>query len=180
MGEVQVFREHLYLKSLDLSFTNVTGDAEVFSSKSGITTLKLASTGVSGEIGVLVSGTIHNTLMVLDLSSTKVVGNIWVFQHAKALNELYLANTQVTGSMDGILLWKYVKVIDLSHTMVHGRLTQRWRGCCRWLRSLKLSEGDLVTVNAGLYSTQSSCVMIDSRPSNPKMRVLLFEYQLFG
>ncbi|CAK9091051.1 unnamed protein product [Durusdinium trenchii] len=139
MGEVQVFREHLYLKSLDLSFTNVTGDAEVFSSKSGITTLKLASTGVSGEIGVLVSGTIHNTLMVLDLSSTKVVGNIWVFQHAKALNELYLANTQVTGSMDGILLWKYVKVIDLSHTMVHGRLTQRWRGCCRWLRSLKLS-----------------------------------------
>ena len=47
--------------------------------------------------------------------------------------------TKVTGSIEGIVSWSQAQVVDLSDTLVTGRLTKRWRGCCRHLRILKLS-----------------------------------------
>ncbi|CAE7870227.1 GSO1, partial [Symbiodinium necroappetens] len=137
-GDIRSFEHLTLLTYVDMSFTKVAGDVAVFAGKQFLHTLKLASTRVFGDIGDLVSW--DNVFEVLELSSTSVAGNVWVFQHASYLKELYLADTQVTGSMDGILHWEKVQVIDLSKTLVEGRLTRRWRGCCKELRTLRLSD----------------------------------------
>eukprot|EP00435_Cladocopium_sp_Y103_P060238 s129_g22.t1 len=135
-SSTQVTGDHLMF--LDLSFTPVTGDVKVFVGNQQLQILKLASAPVFGDIGVLGTSE-QNGFSVLDLSFTQVVGNIWVFQNAWQLKELYLGGTKVTGSIEGIVSWSQAQVVDLSDTLVTGRLTKRWRGCCRLLRILKLS-----------------------------------------
>lgn len=137
-GDVQVFENKERLMFLDLSFTQVPGDVKVFVGNQQLQILKLASAPVFGDVGVLATSE-QNGFSVLDLSFTQVVGNIWVFQNAWHLKELYLGGTKVTGSIEGIVSWSQAQVVDLSDTLVTGRLTKRWRGCCRHLRILKLS-----------------------------------------
>eukprot|EP00434_Breviolum_minutum_P042976 symbB.v1.2.038276.t1/scaffold5896.1/size48089/1 len=44
------------------------------------------------------------------------------------------------GSIDGILKWDKVRVVDLSRTQVTGELRRSWRGRCKHLQVLKLSD----------------------------------------
>eukprot|EP00434_Breviolum_minutum_P025626 symbB.v1.2.022643.t1/scaffold2018.1/size92264/3 len=140
MGDVRVFERCKELIWLELSSTNVTGDIKVFRGKKVLKHLTLASTMIFGDLGDLVSENSTCALKVLDLSNTRVSGSIFILRRAVYLIELHLQDTQVTGSIDGIIGWKNASVVDLSKTMVTGRLTERWRGCCKDLRSLKLSE----------------------------------------
>ncbi|CAE7240212.1 SIK1 [Symbiodinium sp. CCMP2456] len=138
-GDVQAFEHLQSLVRVVMSLTNVTGDIEVFANKPALYDLQLASSRVVGDVGVLMSGAAANQLELLDLSSTRIVGNMWVFKDAPYLKELYLAGTQVTGSMDGIIHLPSAEIVDFSDTLVTGRLTRRWRGKARKLRTLKLS-----------------------------------------
>ncbi|CAK9066743.1 unnamed protein product [Durusdinium trenchii] len=138
-GDVDVFHQSPGLKSMDLSFTKVNGDIRVFRNRRDLGDLRMASTRVWGDLGILVSASFDNRFKVIDLSDTDVEGNIAVLKDALALRELYLRRTQVAGSIDGIIGWKEAAVVDLARTRVTGRLTRHWRGCCKNLRSLKLS-----------------------------------------
>jgi len=149
-GNVTVFENKMGLEMIDLSLTNVTGDIAVFQNKM-IISLVLASTLVFGDIGSLVPAWAEkkNFFAIIDLSRTKILGNIWVFQNANGLLELYLADTQVAGSVDGILKWGDIRVVDLSRTQVTGELRKSWRGCCQRLQVLKLSESRVHFVPQG-------------------------------
>ena len=154
IGDVRVFERCEKLRLLELSSTNVTGDVKVFGGKEFLTDLTLASTKVLGDLGDLVSENSTCRLKVLDLSNTRVSGSIFILRRAVALTELHLQDTQVTGSIDGIIGWKHASVVDLSKTMVTGRLTEHWRGCCKALRSLKLSA------RASVYRGAFACTLI--------------------
>ena len=65
------------------------------------------------------------------------------------------SGTKVTGSIEGIVSWSEAQVVDLSQTLVTGRLTHRWRGCCRKLRILKLSEPRDVGRNHDFYKKRT-------------------------
>eukprot|EP00434_Breviolum_minutum_P025625 symbB.v1.2.022642.t1/scaffold2018.1/size92264/2 len=162
MGDVRVFERCEKLELLELSSTNVTGDVKVFRGIKFLTDLTMASTMVFGDLGDLLSENSTCALKVLDLSNTRVSGSIFILRHAVALAELYLQGTQVTGSIDRIIDWKHASVVDLSKTMVTGRLTEHWRGCCEHLRSLKLSESRAEFVPSGSDLIQ----LMDLRDSN--------------
>jgi len=162
IGDVRVFERCQKLQLLELSSTNVTGDIKVFRGKELLTGLTLASTMVFGDLGDLVSENSTCALEVLDLSNTRVSGSIFILRRSVALTELHLQDTQVTGSIDGIIGWKHASVVDLSRTMVTGRLTEHWRGCCQHLRSLKLSESRAEFVPSGSDLIQ----LMDLRDSN--------------
>jgi len=139
-GDVTVFENMEGLEMVDLSLTHVTGDIAVFQGTDLLFHLVLASTLVFGDIERLVPVGRDHPYEVIDLSRTNILGNIWVFQNANDLLELYLADTKVAGSIDGILKWDKVRVVDLSRTQVTGELRRSWRGRCKHLQVLKLSD----------------------------------------
>jgi len=148
-GDVTVFADMEDLEMVDLSLTNVTGDIAVFQGTGYLERLVLASTLVFGDIERLVPWGQGHPYEVIDLSRTNILGNIWVFQNANDLLELYLADTKVAGSIDGILKWEAIRVVDLSRTQVTGELQKSWRGCCKHLQVLKLSDSRVHFVPQG-------------------------------
>ncbi|CAK9060018.1 unnamed protein product [Durusdinium trenchii] len=146
IGDIKVFQETPSLSHLELWPTKVTGDLKVFEYTPNLWHVVLYSTGVAGDIHVFEEKTY---LEELQLGNTGAYGDIQVFQDVPRLQTLNLRSTNVTGDMHQIRLWRDVKTVDLSKTLVSGRIDRAWRGCCQSLQRLNLAESKVSFLPTG-------------------------------
>eukprot|EP00435_Cladocopium_sp_Y103_P058916 s144_g20.t2 len=120
-GDIQVFSQFQDLTTLALDHTDVHGDIKAFQQLGTLATLNLAHTLVFGKMEVFENA--FESLRKLDLSSTAVTGDIQVIgipMTVGKLTEIRLDNTGVFGDIAVFKnLWKLEKV-SLSHTQVSG------------------------------------------------------------
>lgn len=120
-GDIQIFSQFQDLTTLALDHTFVHGDIKAFQQLGTLTTLNLASTLVFGKIKVFENAL--ESLRKLDLSSTAITGDIQVIGYPMTvgkLTDILLDNTGVFGDIAVFNnLWKLERV-SLSHTQVSG------------------------------------------------------------
>ncbi|CAE7375898.1 XIAO [Symbiodinium sp. CCMP2592] len=173
-GDIQIFTSTSKMKFINLAYTTVSGDISVFAATPMLKTLRLSSArgdsfAIRGDIQVFQNRTplledmrlaqtsvygnlehLHlEQLQTLDIFSTAVKGDIGSLFVSDMLSHIYLGSTDIGGNVDAILSWKAAEVIDLSDTNVDGKLTERWRGRCSLLRTMKLSRSKISWLPTG-------------------------------
>ena len=78
-------------------------------------------------------------LVNLSLHGTRIHGNLSALANLQ-LQFLDLSGTAVTGDFNTLTRFQGLKVADLSHTAVTGRMTNEWRGKLKRLEILKLQN----------------------------------------
>ncbi|CAL1155890.1 unnamed protein product [Cladocopium goreaui] len=103
---------------------------------SGLRNVELTSPKLTGDIKAFEE--IPN-LVNLSLHGTRIHGNLSALANLQ-LQFLDLSGTAVTGDFNTLTRFQGLKVADLSHTAVTGRMTNEWRGKLKRLEILKLQN----------------------------------------
>ncbi|CAJ1385946.1 unnamed protein product, partial [Effrenium voratum] len=115
----------------------VRGDVKSLGQMQFLKRLLATDTDVSGDLKGLKK---LRNLEVIYMKHTKLSGDIRALGEMTNLRQLWLAGTNVSGDLGELVKLEKLTEADLSKTLVTGRLTTSWRGCCKRLRTLKLSE----------------------------------------
>ncbi|CAJ1377763.1 unnamed protein product [Effrenium voratum] len=143
-GPLGAFNTSAKLKGLRLDGTRVSGDLAGLEAQRRLESLGLGRCGVSGELRRLRA---MARLGRLELGHTQVSGSLEDLP--KGLQTLDLSATRVTGELGAIRAWPNAQLLKLSKTGITGAVTSAWRGCCRHLRSLDLSDSNVSFIPPG-------------------------------
>ena len=108
------------LNTLNLPFTQVSGDISAVSKLTNLITLNLSSTQVSGDISAISQLT---ALTSLALSNTQVSGDISVVSKLTALTNLSLNSTQVSGDISAVSQLTGLTYLNLINTQISGDIS---------------------------------------------------------
>ena len=143
----QSFKELKDLKSLQLSYTKISGDVAVLANCTKLGSLYLRNTLVSGDLAALAR------TGFLDLSNSKVTGNLGALNGARLLRA-HLSNTRITGDVAVLGTWPSdIEEVDLSDTEVTG--TFHMNSVLKKLEILKLTgTRTKIDIMGGRHSIQ--------------------------
>ena len=170
------FGELRALETLDLRYTNITGNLDVLKESTALRWLYLPNTQVSGNLQSLAKATGLNNLCLrgtqvsgdlvalknakglwfLDLSETKVYGNLGSLANLTKLFYLQLSSTKVSGDLSVILQRKKIGHLGLSGTKVTSHPTEKWQNCCEHLETLELAWTEVRIMDEFLASFLAS------------------------
>ena len=120
LSGINVIKYSSMLTSLNLSYSNVTGDIANLKNLTSLTSLVLSNNQVTGDIANLKNLT---SLTSLVLSNDQVTGDIANLKSTKSLSKFSAYNTLVSGDVVNLNTLTNLTAVELNNTQVSGDIS---------------------------------------------------------